>query len=368
VDSQNPPIPSPESQLPGTAEQDYELDSVTAELIAASSPPQRALLGLLAVSYCNDLPLAPMLSHLSVEATGKFGRQAKYLSFLVHQGEDPVDAVLGLDRILTSSTALKLQVARDNGSLLEFYRAVLERSEEYESNVGFRINDDARSSRLLLKSLFTLFLCIFIMTRIFPELSKMFEEFGIDFPPLMLLVLANCQRFAKLWFLGFFLLIPICIWLFLRYLPRWNPVTWRQPVLSNASRRRRWLAIVSRAKTSSESGLAKILRCLPGEKFLPKLSQAQNRVEGGANQWDSLATEGAISKRESKALASTTSADTQAWLLRWAANAHGDRDQRRSSLRVNLMIWFGNILLALIVFAFCAAIFSSLIQIMKGLQ
>ena len=124
--SQNPTVKNSSSPL--SLEQDYELDSVMAELIAVSSPRQRAVLGLLAVSHCYDLPLPPMLSRLSGETSGGFSRQAMYLAFLVHGGQDPVDAVLGLDRVLTSSSALALQVARDNGNLPQLYRAVLELS------------------------------------------------------------------------------------------------------------------------------------------------------------------------------------------------------------------------------------------------
>ena len=364
--SQNPTVKNSSSPL--SLEQDYELDSVMAELIAVSSPRQRAVLGLLAVSHCYDLPLPPMLSRLSGETSGGFSRQAMYLAFLVHGGQDPVDAVLGLDRVLTSSSALALQVARDNGNLPQLYRAVLERSREYESDADFGKDDDVRFSRLLFRGFFTLWVILFIMMKVIPEFCKMFQEFGIELHPLMQLLMANCDRAAKLWFLGLFLLIPICIWLGRRYLRRWNPMTWRQPTVSRASRRRRWLAIVSRDNNSSETGLAKILRCLPVKRFFPKLAAIQDRVEGGATAWDSLATEGAITKRESKVLASTTNGDTQAWLLRWNARVYGNRAKLRSSLLVNMMIWSGNILLALIVLLVCAAVMGSLIQIMEGLQ
>ena len=366
MDSQTPTNPDPANQL--ALQQDYELDSVMSELIAVSSPQQRAVLGLMAVSYCYNLPLAPMLSRLSGESSGGFSRQAMYLAFLVHGGHDPVDAVLGLDRVLTSSSALALQVARENGNLPHLYRAVLERSREYDSDADIGKDDDVRFSRLLFRGFFILSVLTFIMTKIIPEFSKMFEEFGVELHPLMVFLMANCDRAAKLWFLGLFVLIPIGIWLGRRYLRRWNPVTWRQPVVTKASRRRRWLAIVSRDKKSSETGLAKILRCLPANRFFPKLASIQDRVEGGETQWNSLATGGAITKRESKALASATSGDTQAWLLRWTAKACGDRAKLRSTFLVNLMIWSGNIILALIVFLVCAAILSSLIQIMEGLS
>jgi len=364
--SQTPVNSVPVNQL--ALEHDYELDSVMSELIAVSSPQQRAVLGLMAVSHCYDLPLAPLLNRLSGESSGAFSRQAMYLAFLVHGGQDPVDAVPALDRVLTPASALALQVARDNGSLPQLYRAVLERSHEYESDSDVGKDDDVRFSRLLFRGFFVFSVISFIMLRIIPEFVKMFEEFGVELPPLMSFLMTICDRAAKFWFLGLFLLIPIGIWLGRRYLRRWNPVTWRQPVVTKASRRRRWLAIVSRDRSSSETGLAKILRCLPGNRFFPKLASVQNRIEGGETQWNSLAISGAISKRESKALASTTSGDTQAWLLRWTAKAYGDRAKQRSSLLVNLMIWSGNAIFALIVLMVCGAILGSLIQIMEDLQ
>jgi len=61
--------------------------------------------------------------------------------------------------------------------------------------------------------LFTICILTFIMIKIIPEFTKMFEEFGIDLPEITILLVAVSDRCVKLWFL--FPLVPIAIVLFI---------------------------------------------------------------------------------------------------------------------------------------------------------
>lgn len=316
---------------------DYCLDSLLVELMAASSPHQRAVLGLMAVSHCHGLPLAPMLSRLAGETSGGFSSQAMYLAALVHSGEPPVDALRKTTLVLTPTVVKALGAARDDEKLDQLYHAVLQRSQEYGADLDFGNEDDGRFSHLIKRGLFVMATILFIMLKIVPEFQKMFQEFEVELPALMKLAMSYCDLAAKFWFLGLLVVIPVGIWMFRRQLRRWNPVTWRQPIISKSARRRRILAIESRDAGQPPA------------------------------QWDELAAQGVISKREARVLANTASGETRAWLLRWKANAMGESSKFRSSMVFNFVIWFGNIALALIVFVMCAAILSSLIQ-MIGAQ
>lgn len=61
--------------------------------------------------------------------------------------------------------------------------------------------------------LFTVGILVFIMIKIIPEFKEMFEEFGIELPPLTQLLISISDRCVKMWFL--FPLIPIAIVLFI---------------------------------------------------------------------------------------------------------------------------------------------------------
>lgn len=60
--------------------------------------------------------------------------------------------------------------------------------------------------------LFTICILVFIMIFIIPEFKKMFEEFGIDLPPMTELLIAISNRCVKLWFL--FPLVPMALIMF----------------------------------------------------------------------------------------------------------------------------------------------------------
>jgi len=346
---------------------DYLLDTTVAELLADSTPHQRTALGLLAISHCYGLPLAPMLGRLAGEASGSFSRQAMYLASQVHRGEQPLAVIQDLNRVLTSSSTLALQVASDQGSLSNLYRAVLRRPPEPDSDADADKDLDARFSRLMLRGFFVMFVVSFTVIRIFPEFQKMFVEFGMELPAIMEMVITVLNWSAKLWFVWALLLVLLGLWVAPRYLRRWNPVSWRKNVIPKSALRRQTLAIVAQNGDASESGVARIASSSLLRKFFPKLAKASAQTDTGQASWKALAAQGLITRREASTLASTHSGETQAWLLRWSASALGDQVRSRSNWGFNLVIWTGNILLAGVVFIMCLTIFSSLLAIMRGL-
>lgn len=346
---------------------DYLLDTTVAELLADSTPYQRSALGLLAISHCYDLALPPMLSRLSGEASGRFSRQAMYLASQVHRGEDPLTAIQDLDRVLTSSSVLALQVARDNGSLSDLYRSVLRRPPEPDSDADTNKDLDSRFSSLMMRGFFVMSVVTFTALNIFPEFQRMFEEFGLELPAVMGAFISVLDWSAKFWFLWALLFILLGFWMAPRYLRQWNPVAWRKKVIPRSALRRQTLAIAVQDSDASETGIARISSSLPIRRFFPKLAKASTNIGAGQAPWESLATKGLITKREANTLASTHSGETRAWLLRWSANALGDRLVSRSNWGFNILIWLGNIFLAGIVFIMCLTVFSSLLAIMGGL-
>ena len=346
---------------------DYLLDNTVVELFADSTPHQRAALGLMAISHCYDLPLAPMLSRLGGEASGTFARQTMFLASEVYRGEDPLTAIQDLDHVMTPSSVLALQVARENGSLSDLYQSVLRRPPQPDSGVDESKDIDARFSRLMIRGAFVMFLVSVVVLRVLSEFGKMLEEFDLEPPVAMGLVLRGLYLSGKLWFLWVLMLILLGIWVAPRYLRRWNPDSWRKRVFPKSALRRQTLAIVAQDSDAAQTGIVRIASSSPVRRFFPKLDKASTRTDAEQASWESLAAQGVITKQEASTLASSQSGETQAWLLRWSANTLGDRERSKENRRMIYLIWIGNILLALVVFLISVSIFSTLLSIMAGL-
>ena len=350
---------------------DYLLDNTVAELFADSTPHQRAALGLMAISHCYDLPLAPMLGRLGGEASGTFARQTMFLASEVYRGEDPLTAIQDLDHVMTPSSVLALQVARENGSLSDLYQSVLRRPPQPDSGVDESKDIDARFSRLMIRGAFVMFLVLLVVIRILPQYGRMLEEFALEPPVVMELVLRGLYLSGKFWFLWVLMLILLGVllgvWVAPRYLRRWNPDSWRKRVVPKSALRRQTLAIVAQDSDAAQTGIVRIASSSPVRRFFPKLDKASTRTDAEQASWGSLAAQGVITKQEASTLASTQSGETQAWLLRWSANTLGDRERSKANRRMIYLIWIGNILLALVVFLICVSIFSTLLSIMAGL-
>ncbi|MFC1597265.1 type II secretion system F family protein [Planctomycetota bacterium] len=68
--------------------------------------------------------------------------------------------------------------------------------------------------------LFAVAILVFIMLRIVPEFQKIFEEFGVDLPPITQVLIAVSKGIAQWWFL--IPAVPIAIWLFVKLLRRFR--------------------------------------------------------------------------------------------------------------------------------------------------
>jgi len=67
---------------------------------------------------------------------------------------------------------------------------------------------------------FAVAILVFIMLRIVPEFQKIFEEFGVELPPITQVLIAVSKGIAQWWFL--IPAVPIAIWLFVKLLCRFR--------------------------------------------------------------------------------------------------------------------------------------------------
>ena len=98
-----------------------------------------------------------------------------------------------------------------------------------------------------------------------------------------------------------------------------------------------------------------------------RLGRVSETINNGENEWTSLAAQRIISAREARALTMTSDAQTQAWLLRWAADNRQNQRQTRVAFLSRFFVGLVNFGLGLFVLLAAVAVLMTLITIMKSL-
>ncbi len=351
--------------------QKFALAQTATELLEVSAPYQRALLRMLAVCERDNIAPAPLVLSLAIELPAKYRDRVERLAEQLKQGVDVVDA---LDEIpvLPPSVELALRLANQNGTLPALNAALLARYSEIGMYRTSR-EESNWSKCMRLAGLVFVMTCLlaYLMINVVPESKSMLEEFGVELPSTLQLLITICDYAVKFWFLWLLpliILLPFCFGAFRRYLRRWNPLIWRQHVDSPSVSRRRSLALFTQSGLSAKSGIEMILGIQPLRRLFKGLNQANDRIEKGQGKWESLAAEKIISKRDAEALALSTNADTQAWLLRWSATARQNRNESQAGVLTRIFIGVVYVALGILVFLACSGVFLTLINIMKSLQ
>lgn len=345
----------------------FSMVSVATEMLGNSSPDQKAVLSLLALSHQTGLPAPELLSNFAKETKGKFRWEASELGRLIESGLSPVEAISDerLVKLITPSSLLALRLAEDEGSLPLLYQAI------GESNQLVSVADDNdevlnRIGSLLQRWLLALIILSFIMLRIVPEFQKMLEEFGGEMPPLMKNLCQFVSIAVQFWFVGFIIFVPFMIWVGRWYWRRFWPSTWQNRVVPKSSKKRTALSMAIQALPSVSAMLATLKKFRPMKKYAKKFEAAHIRVGQGEEGWASMAKEKLISKRESEILAMSPSVETQGWLLNWFAKSGIDRRDTRLGFFTNTLIIIGNIALAAVVLVVGLSVFNTLFEIMRS--
>jgi type II secretory pathway component PulF len=354
------------------AGQQFAVAGAVAELLECSAPHQRALLSVLAVADRHDIDPIPLISSLAEELPAADKVRAEELAEQITEGVEAVDALDQIPYLLPPTCVLALRLARDQGTLSELYVGLLDRYRGSEPDPSsYEVEYVPALARMAGRVLAVAVLVSFIMLKIVPEFQKMLEEFQVEPPPAFYLLMSVCDRIVKFWFLPFLLMVCLmvcCIPMCRRYLGRLSPLKWRQRTFSSAVNRRRSLALVTQMASSVRSGVTMILNSASLDRIFPRLLEANEKIENGEDEWESLAAEHVISKRESNALALTVSGDTQAWLLRWSATDQQQRRATRGTLLMRIALVTMNVAIALIVALTCFAIFTTYLEIVTAMQ
>ena len=349
-----------------------EFSPVTvSELLDSCAPHQRALLGVVAVAEVHQMDAAALVKSLAYELSGGARVGLLQLAERMSEGSEFIDACSEVPLVVPPSVLLAFQLARENGTLTALNLKLAERNFENEKDPAFEEgNYVSRYVGLLFKVSIFGVIIIFISIKIVPEFLQMLSEFGVEPPIALRFVTTIFDSLVKFWFVGLLMLIiaiPFCFPAIRQYLRRWNPLIWRQAMVSPAVDRRRSLALIKQAGKSVAAGISMIMGSGQLRKLIGRLNRAKNRIDKGQNEWDSLATEKVISRRDAEALAMTSSQETQAWLLQWSADKQQTRNSTRSVVILRTILTLVNVVLVLLVALTCIAVFATLLSIMASL-
>ena len=130
----------------------------------------------------------------------------------------------------------------------------------------------------------------------------MFEEFGIDMPISMELLVELSDLFTKLWFVPASFILAFGLFLvlkrphlFVSYFIRWIPNRWQQPVLTKSARKDRSFAWVVRASDDSTDAAIRFVSSNGIGVKTKKRNAAAKKIESGTEVLDVLTTERVIS-------------------------------------------------------------------------
>lgn len=261
----------------------------------------------------------PLLRCLANEHSSASAAKIHRLADLLDSGDSVDQALEQMPELLTDEQVLKLRFATESGSLSSAFATL--------SNE----RDDA-SAELYIRPIQSLFYCFVVcnfclwifsllLTFIAPTFKEMYEEFGLELPPMFIAVVHAGDVLAG------FVLPAAGALLLLTVLMIWviRPIRLlRRFVLSRISpsvTRLRSAKILSLLSETVREGkplagaFSTLARYHYDSHIRGKLLFVRNEIEQGADPWLSMAKVRLLSANEADSIARATDNDLRAWLL-----------------------------------------------------
>ena len=356
-------------------EQQLLVTAAVDEILETASIHQQALIRMLAVASEHKLNAANLLEDLRVEMRSATARDVPRVVSELRSGV-PIESVFNqIPGVVPESVVMAMADVQSQGLQKPLNQALLN-APTIRRREGNHVQDTTIVSKLgglFLRSAFALHVLTFMMLFVIPQFKAMFEEFEIDMPASMQLLIEVSNKATQFWFvfaLIFFAVgLYLLIWkrhLLVSYFTRWVPSRWQQPVLTKRTRKDRSLAWVVQAGDDSTDAAIRFASSNGIGVGLSKRVAAAEKIEAGAGVMESLVSERVVSQRASKVISQASSNEGAAWILRAKSRARELWLHYRDLTGVRLIIWLGDFLLMFLGGWLGVAIFQSLITIIQG--
>jgi type II secretory pathway component PulF len=329
---------------------------------------RRALLWALAMAAEKDIPLAKAARAFADERSVQVGVRMAHLADLLESGV-PLPSALALSKnVVPSDALLAARLGEETGQLGVALRMSVDYSDDFEL-----IMRNVMAKYFYLTGLLVVGTGVvsFMMVKIVPVFSKMFEEFELQLPHGTRVVISVSEYYYIL----FPLVYPILLLLLLigiSYFVRWS--RYELPWVNRLWRRcdsalvMRALALTVRQQREMGPTVFMLARQYPYPSVGRLLALASKQIDDGVHWCDALRSVGLIKSAE----ASLLRAAERVGNLAWGLEEMSDSALRRFSfrLRAGLNILFPLIVLAcgFVVLFFVIGMFLPLVVLIDGLS
>ena len=313
-----------------------------------------------------------LVSQLAMDFPGAPGRRMEQFASLLSEGYSVVDALQLVRGTVNPSLVLALRLASETGSLSHMYETLLADSAEDDLHASDWLG--RLGSDLLRTVLVVLFACAvisFLTTWILPTFTALFEEFGLELPALLMVIITVSHYVPFLLVIAVALVVALLIWqaplVGVSLLNRLQPSAAGGRFVAPSASLLSLLSVAAQSQRPLASALTTLARYHPVAAVRRRLDLAAARIDRGEEPWNSLAAERLISAREATALSQTSSGRTQALLLRWRATLHQSRYSLRSHVVIRSLCILATLALAVFVGLLAISVFMVLSELIAGL-
>lgn len=334
-----------------------------------------------------SIDAADLVRQLSNEYSGKSRASLQQVADLLASKVSIVDALEQTPMALDSNAVMALRLAHQTGSIERTLEGLIAPNHDFDRPRSESAQDSPggltqNGSQLLWAWLLVSFLMMFIV----PTIEYMFDEFGMELPFAMNLLI-GLSRSVSSYFLLFVLFIAF-LYLIERRL-KGKRMWWRGMRTTSSeqiSNLLNLLAMVVGQGRPVASGLATLANYHPTATIRARLAKATQMIQHGMPSWDALAEQKVISPTEARALArlepateiipsnDVSSIDqterfrrTQAWMLRYIASRRSGRAWIRNGILLRVLSIGSLLVIAAVVSLAAIAMFQSVYSLVDSL-
>ncbi|MCM2371534.1 type II secretion system F family protein [Aporhodopirellula aestuarii] len=285
-----------------------------------TAPHERALVRVLAISLRRRLNTAMMVDRLAHEFTRGPGRALRQVARLLAEGTPIVDSLEQTPRALDPTAVLLLRLAAETGTLPETLQSLVTTNGPSDPVKDLhKTSVENQLYQVAIGFMMAWLMITFLLTFIIPTFKKMFEEFGVELPATMLLLIAIGDYWLLMLLLSlifFMLLLTVGPFAFGKSM--W-PFGLGRRIPRAGSDLLALFAIIIQSGRPLASGIDTLSRIHPVGRLRKRLVVASTSIDQGEDAWQALATEKIIGPKTLAALQLAEDKTAQAWLLRRAA-------------------------------------------------
>jgi type II secretory pathway component PulF len=335
-----------------------------------TSVQRQSLLRLIVAALEQNVPLAPLLEQWAKDEHGAQGRRIQRLAALLKSGRPLADAVEEIPGLLRDEDVLAIRFDAQSGTRTAAARHMLDDALPAAASPLHRAR--RTFGYLLVVVPIGLILIAFLQFRIVPILQRMFQEFGLRLPELLVWSRPLMMTLLGYWWLA---LIAFCVLLWCMFSTRGGRLI-RNSIVGRwigPTGQRQSADVLEKLSVGLSAGrpVASALSTLARYHFTPAIRHqllfVRNEMEQGADIWQSMTAVGLLTPAETRLMSTAERLGNRGWALAQLAAVKKRRTEHRMQRAAELLLPVVIVALGAIVLLQALTVFQPLIQMLKGL-